>query len=890
MAMVALPISGGMSKKKLDEEEPTFTMSGKKTTQLPSPIVLAGKDVPFTTYASKTFQMAGVATSNTLHIDRSAAMLLMAKSGKEFDGGPDFTEDSNEGESASGEGSKGKADSDGWVPCNEKSCTRGKEKNNDDNDPPANNDYSSHNDDSDNLHLPAGQHLLVDIKDVDSNFLNSEELLATAMIELIEESKLTLLSYHCHSLVPIGVSCAGVLLESHVAFHTWPMEGVMTMDLFTCGGGLLIPTLPSIERLFGVPSTPGEGEDPEDVVQPKMLWSHKLRGFREGFAPGYVRSKNPLDGSLGRYLLGKLDFDMKRPLLSTKTAIQSVNIYEVMEPKSRDYHSYHKSLLTGEDDSYEATYPESFGPNKILFLDDIIQSTSYGDAAYHESIVHPAMITHTNPQRVAIIGGGEGATLREVLKHKSVKEVVILEIDEELVKICAEYMPEWSDCGDIEGSDASKSCFDDSRARVVYVDAFKWFIDTFGKEEERVEDKFDVIIMDSLDPKTSVEIAGGLYEDSSFVDSLFHGLSADGVFVVQLGKSKMSTDPPDEIGRFKDTALMIDALGKSGFESIHTYDEGHSHFYMPWSYLVSFKEYKTRANWHRSTPQLQIELQQRLHKTKSGKPALKYFDAATMARNQIPPKSAETLYCRKEEYPYECDELIGFDPEDDNHPASEYLRVGKSGVSEFAGRGLFATKDLPEDSYLALEGSGKSFHLPPLTLSVVETLYEWADEEENHDRLPYVEDELSSLYAYTHGYGHGSVLLGEVHYSVESDIMLFMNHGCNGTSNFGYIEDEDREVKFTEMNVDLNNLEEISENLISKVRVPYSPVFDRNWRHALNSGDYTLRGVKEGEEVLTDYISFVGNIDDFKEDVMSLRRQCAGEGVGAVTEYESESS
>ncbi|EED96723.1 predicted protein, partial [Thalassiosira pseudonana CCMP1335] len=66
-----------------------------------------------------------------------------------------------------------------------------------------------------------GQHLLIDIKDVDSSFLNSEERVATAMIELINESKLTLLSYHCHSLVPIGVSCAGVLLESHVAFHTW---------------------------------------------------------------------------------------------------------------------------------------------------------------------------------------------------------------------------------------------------------------------------------------------------------------------------------------------------------------------------------------------------------------------------------------------------------------------------------------------------------------------------------------------------------------------------------------------------------------------------------------------------------------------------------------------
>ncbi|KAL7450189.1 hypothetical protein ACHAWC_002150, partial [Mediolabrus comicus] len=86
-------------------------------------------------------------------------------------------------------------------------------------------DEIDNNSDSDDLHLPAGQHLLVDIKNVDSSFLNSEKKLATAMVDLITESKLTLLSYHCHSLVPIGVSCIGVLLESHVAFHTWPSEG-----------------------------------------------------------------------------------------------------------------------------------------------------------------------------------------------------------------------------------------------------------------------------------------------------------------------------------------------------------------------------------------------------------------------------------------------------------------------------------------------------------------------------------------------------------------------------------------------------------------------------------------------------------------------------------------
>ena len=69
------------------------------------------------------------------------------------------------------------------------------------------------------LHLPAGQHLLLDYENVDPEFLNSEERLANAMLELVNTCGLTLLSYHCHSLVPSGVSCAGVLLESHVSFQ-----------------------------------------------------------------------------------------------------------------------------------------------------------------------------------------------------------------------------------------------------------------------------------------------------------------------------------------------------------------------------------------------------------------------------------------------------------------------------------------------------------------------------------------------------------------------------------------------------------------------------------------------------------------------------------------------
>ena len=387
--------------------------SERNRNKLPSPVVLPGKEVPFTSYASKSFNVAGVSFSDTVHIDRRPA------------GGSDQGQCSQEDRLDEEKNSQGEARVS---------------------------DYS-HNDDSDGLHLPAGQHLLVDIKDVDSEFLNDETRLATAMIELVNESKLTLLSYHCHGLVPIGVSCAGVLLESHVsqyvsdlyprcsfillypynfeqvAFHTWPEEGVITMDLFTCGGNPLVPVLPSIYRLFGVPpADQGEETYDEDLPEPTMLWSHKLRGFREGFAPGYDASRNPLDQDLGQYILGRLDHDVKNEVVSSKTEFQTVDVYELMDPRTRSVSSHRTSLEGG--DSYEARHPEFFAPDRVLFLDGVIQSTLIGDAPYHESIVHPAMITHPNPKRVAIIGGGEGATLREVLKHKTVEEAAMIEIDE----------------------------------------------------------------------------------------------------------------------------------------------------------------------------------------------------------------------------------------------------------------------------------------------------------------------------------------------------------------------------------------------------------------------------------------------------------------------------
>lgn len=235
-----------------------------------------------------------------------------------------------------------------------------------------------------------------------------------------------------------------------------------------------------------------------------------------------------------------------------------------------------------------------------------------------------------------------------------------------------------------------------------------------------------------------------------------------------------------------------------------------------------------------------------------------------MIAYQMPSKASETAYCRKEEVPYECDEYSGFDPETQNIPA-EHMKVKKSGVSMHAGRGLYTTKNIPKEASIALADTVQAFQLRPLTWSVVEALEKWGDD--NSDKIPFVDDWISGLYHFVEGYGHGAMLLGEAHMAVDSTLLLFMNHGCNGTYNYGYIYEEDHGI-ITEFNVNLDNRTEVVEHLTNSAEGPYSPVFDRHWQHVLNSGDYALRNIKKGEEVLTSYLTYAGNPSEFEEDVM----------------------
>ena len=159
------------------------------------------------------------------------------------------------------------------------------------------------------------------------------------------------------------------------------------------------------------------------------------------------------------------------------------------------------------------------GFGKALVLDGLIQSAEADEYIYHEALVHPAMLLHPSPRRVLILGGGEGATLREVLRHPTVEEAVMVDIDEEVVRVSRELLPEWH-----------QGAFEDPRARVVIMDGFEYV-----KRAVAEGKKFDVVVMDLTDPYGS-EVAKSLYTVDAF-KLIKQALSGDGVLSVQAGSS-----------------------------------------------------------------------------------------------------------------------------------------------------------------------------------------------------------------------------------------------------------------------------------------------------------------------------------------------------------------
>jgi spermidine synthase len=168
------------------------------------------------------------------------------------------------------------------------------------------------------------------------------------------------------------------------------------------------------------------------------------------------------------------------------------------------------STLVVEKTNYqELAIIDTVEYGRMLVLDGMVQTTVKDEFVYHEMITHIPLFTHPNPKTVAVIGGGDGGTVREALKHPSVEKVYLVEIDERVVENSKRYLPEIS-CG-----------LSDPRCEVLFQDGIEFIA--------QHENSFDVVLVDSTEP---IGPATGLFS-KDFYSSIYRALKEDGLFVAQ---------------------------------------------------------------------------------------------------------------------------------------------------------------------------------------------------------------------------------------------------------------------------------------------------------------------------------------------------------------------
>ncbi len=188
--------------------------------------------------------------------------------------------------------------------------------------------------------------------------------------------------------------------------------------------------------------------------------------------------------------------------------------YEYITPDLLQAERVERVHFAGRTEYQEVTVQDTACFGRSLVLDGKTQSTELDEFIYHEALVHPALISHPEPRSVFIAGGGEGATAREVLAHGSVRRVVMVDIDSEVVELCRRLLP-----------NHHQGAFDDPRLSLHHADAFAFL-------EESTE-TFDVVVIDVPDP-----LEGGpayLLYTREFYGLLRSRLNPGGAMVAQSG-------------------------------------------------------------------------------------------------------------------------------------------------------------------------------------------------------------------------------------------------------------------------------------------------------------------------------------------------------------------
>ena len=196
-----------------------------------------------------------------------------------------------------------------------------------------------------------------------------------------------------------------------------------------------------------------------------------------------------------------------------------------------------KSLFKGKSPFQTVEVVQTAGHGKLLLIDGMTMVSERDEFVYHEMIAHVPMFLHPRPRRVLVIGGGDGGTVREVLRHKTVERCVLVEIDGLVVSASRKYIP------------LTAGKLSDRRAVIRIEDGVKFVRET--------EERFDVVIVDSTEPFGPAKELFG----TAFYKDVKRVLTEDGIVVSQAGS------PFYEIGTIKN----LDRILKPIFPIVDAY-------------------------------------------------------------------------------------------------------------------------------------------------------------------------------------------------------------------------------------------------------------------------------------------------------------------------------
>lgn len=329
-----------------------------------------------------------------------------------------------------------------------------------------------------------GLHLTADLYQCkgDERYMLDADAIAQLCRDQTEASGLTLVDdtwvkFPPYEGQPGGVTGTVLLAESHLAIHTWPETGSVTIDVYVCNFS------------------------DDNSGKARQL----MEGVIAAFAPQRVLRQHLMRG------------DISMATASDEAALQQQPetdadwVQEQLTPHSRfGYRATATEKLQTPFQQLELLETPEFG--KVLRLDGRFMTSEKEEFFYHEAMVHPAAMAHAAPRKALILGGGDGGAAEELLKHPSMERVVLAELDEAVVQFSREHLQA-----------VHRGALDDERVQICIGDGMALVDST--------EERFDLAFMDLTDPDTP---ASALYASESLA-RMKRVLAPGGALVLHLG-------------------------------------------------------------------------------------------------------------------------------------------------------------------------------------------------------------------------------------------------------------------------------------------------------------------------------------------------------------------